>query len=33
MKVDLTQNSGFKIALIVIVMYAIIATITFMAWS
>jgi|GEM_PF-1082649 hypothetical protein len=33
MKLDLSHSSGFKIALIVIVLYAIIATITYMAWS
>ena len=33
MKLDLSHNSGFKIALIVIFLYAIIAFITAMAWN
>ncbi len=33
MKFDLTQSSGAKIALIVIVLYAVIAAVTFLAWK
>jgi hypothetical protein len=33
MKFDLTHGGGAKIAIIVIVLYAVIATITFLAWK
>jgi hypothetical protein len=33
MKLDLTHNSTAKIALVVIAIYAIIATITYLAWN
>jgi hypothetical protein len=33
MKFDLTHSSSAKIALIVIVLYAVIASITFIAWN
>jgi hypothetical protein len=33
MKFDLSQNSGAKIAIIVIVLYAVIAAVTFFAWN